>query len=110
MDDFEEYHSKRNEAFLKCYEHITDPVERVKELFKHTENEAFMGGKLIDCKMLTDDLIGVASERRMDANIMCSLNLLLNGHIVFSSIHTDALVIEVGCGKENDRKCSAGED
>lgn len=52
MDDFEEYHSKRNEAFLKCYEHITDPVERVKELFKHTENEAFMGGKLIDCKML----------------------------------------------------------
>lgn len=95
MDDFKEYHRNKNEAFLKCYEHLTDPVERVKELFKHTENEAFMGGELMECKMLTDDLIGVASERRMDANMMCSLNLLLDGHIVFGSLHNDALVIEI---------------
>ena len=100
MDDFEEYHRKKNEAFLKCYEHLTDPVERVKELFKHTENEAFMGGELMECKMLTDDLIGIASKRRMDANMMCSLNLLLNGHIVFSSIHTDALVIKINRRKK----------
>ena len=96
--DFEEYRRKKNEDFLKCYEHITDPVERVKELFKHTQEEAFMGGELMECKMITEDLIGVASERRMDANMMCSLNLLLNGHIVFGSLTNDTLVIKIKGG------------
>lgn len=103
MEDFEEYHRKKNEAFLKCYEHITDPVERVKELFKHTENEAFMGGELMECKMLTDDLIGIASKRRMDANMMCSLMTLLGGRIVFGSMHNDCLILKINADKDQER-------
>lgn len=93
--DFEEYHRKKNEAFLKHYEHLTDPVEKVKELFKNTKNERWMGGRLIECKMITPNLIGVASESRMDANMLCSLMKLLDGHIVFGSLNNDALIIKI---------------
>lgn len=90
-------------AFLKCYECITDPVKRVKELFKNTENEEWMGGRLMRCKMIAPNVIGIASERGMDANMRCSLKTLLDGEIVFRSLHNDALVIEI-----NGRKKQCG--
>lgn len=70
--------------------------EIVKDIFSHTEQEEFMGGKLMSVYSITDDILFINSERRMDANMMATLQKKLNGVILQGSANGDCLVIACG--------------
>lgn len=71
-------------------------TDKVEEVFEHTSKEDFMGGKLRQVKHITDNIIFIESERRMDANMMATLTNHLNGHIICGSWENNVLVIECG--------------
>ena len=91
-------YDRTKEPWLRHYEHITDPIERVKALFENTKEEDHMGGGLIQCVMIADNLVGIQSHSYMDANMFHSLMALLNGRIVFGSL--DTIVIKIKEEKE----------
>ena len=68
----------------------------VRDIFSETEKEMFMGGKLISIYSITDDILFINSERRMDANMMATLQKHLNGRILHGSLNGDVLIILCG--------------
>lgn len=65
----------------------------VRDIFSETEKEMFMGGKLISVYSITDDILFINSERRMDSNMMATLQKHLNGRILCGSVNGDVLII-----------------
>lgn len=68
----------------------------VKDIFEVTEKEMFMGGKLISVYSITDDILFINSEYRMDANMMATLQKHLNGRILHGSLKGDVLIVLCG--------------
>lgn len=56
-------------------------IETIEEVFQHTQDEMFMGGKLLHAHHITDKLIFIESERRMDANMIATLRNFLKGSL-----------------------------
>ena len=86
---------KKARAVHDYYGDILDPIQKVEAVFKNTEKEKFMGGRLADCMMLTPDIIGVCSETRMDANMMHTLMAVLDARVIFANGNGDCLIFKM---------------
>ena len=75
-------------------------VDKVREVFEHTKDEPFMGGELRQVKAISDDVLFINSERRMDANMMATLRKHLDGRIICGAWENNILIIKVGCGND----------
>lgn len=73
--------------------------DKVKEIFSHTSNEMFMGGELRQIKLITDNIVFIESEHRMDANMMATLRKHLKGHIICGNWDGNVLIIECDSDK-----------
>ena len=97
---------EREKQLLSCIEELEKKIEKlesnkkyediVRDIFEETEKEMFMGGKLISIYSITDDILFINSERRMDANMMATLQKHLNGKILHGSLNGDVLIILCG--------------
>ena len=81
---------------IKKLEKKIKKLEKKIEKLESNKKEMFMGGKLISIYSITDDILFINSERRMDANMMATLQKHLNGRILHGSLNGDVLIILCG--------------
>lgn len=108
---------EREQELLSYIEELEKKIEKlesnknyediVRDIFSETEKEMFMGGKLISVYSITDDILFINSEFRMDANMMVTLEKHLNGRILHGSLNGDVLIIL--CGVRHHSKYGGGK-
>lgn len=74
---------------------------KVKEIFEHIKDEAFISKGLFNCTILSDDLIFIALERRTDVYMIAILIHYLDENIICKTMHNEGFVIKL---KNNDRR------
>ena len=84
------------EEIYDAYSNIEDPLKRVQEFFEDSQHWKHHGGKLIDAKMLTVDLLAVSSQHRMCGHMMVMLMAIFHGELVFTSPNMDCLILRLG--------------
>lgn len=109
--------TEREQELLSYIEELEKKIEKlesnknyediVRDIFSETEKEMFMGGKLIFVYSITDDILFINSEFRMDANMMVTLEKHLNGRILHGSLNGDVLIIL--CGVRHHSKYGGGK-
>lgn len=101
-------------SYIEELEHRIEKLESnknyedvVRKIFKKTEKDMFMGGELMSLHSITDDILFINSQRRMDANMMATLEKHLNGRILCGSLNGDVLIIL--CGVRHHSKYGGGK-
>ncbi len=87
---------KKLEKKIEKLESKKNYEDVVRKIFKKTEKDMFMGGELMSVHSIADDILFINSQRRMDSNMMATLQKHLNGRILCGSVNGDVLIILCG--------------
>ena len=82
--------------------HKSKYIKTIEEVFQHTQDEMFMGGKLLHAHHITDKIIFIESERRMDANMIATLRNFLKGSL--KALNTRGNVAVYDCDSKEYKK------
>lgn len=109
--------TEREQELLSYIEELEKKIEKlesnknyediVRKIFKKTQRDMFMGGELMSLHSISDDILFINSQRRMDANMMATLEKHLNGRILCGSANGDCLIIL--CGVRHHSKYGGGK-